>query len=299
MLAAAGLAATVVVGGGASAATDPQPAAGVAVGAASIGGGLAVPAVEVFYQAQDHTLVQKSGAATSNLGGVLTSGVAAIAAVTTESLRAAVYARGTDGAVWSRETDDAGVWQPWRTLGGRALGAPGATWLARSTADPIVYVRGLDGAMWRSLPDGGFVSVGGVLASDPAGLAPIAGRQPAIEDVFAIGSDRAVWEWIDAAWRRVGGQSTVAPSVTLLPDGSFDLYVRGLDGALWTANRSARADFFGPFHKVGGVFTSPVTATVDVTTGTRVVHGLGADGDLWKAEEVIGGAESWRMTEVQ
>ena len=105
-------------------------------------------------------------------------------------------------------------------------------------------------------------------------------------------------EWIEAAWRRVGGQSTVPPSVTLLPDGSFDLYVRGLDGALWTVNRPARSEFFGPFHKVGGVFTSPVTATVEVTTGTRVVHGLGTDGDLWKAEEVIGGAESWRMTEV-
>jgi hypothetical protein len=294
----AGLAATVVTGTGAAAATDPRPAPPGTVGAASVGGGAEAPTVDLFYQAyDDRSLVRKNGATVESLGGSLTSGVAAVSAAPAGSVAKAAYVRGTDRAVWYREFSD-GQWSPWRTLGGRAAGAPGATWTGDGTADPLVYVKGVDGALWRSRP-GGWTSLSGRLTSDPAGLAPVAGRLPAVEDVFAMGGDGAVWEWVAGSWRRVSGQSIVAPTATLLPDGSTALCVRGPDNAIWVAYRPARADLFGPFHRVGGIFASAPTAVIDTRApATLTVYGLGADGDVWAAREVLGGAEAWTLAEV-
>jgi hypothetical protein len=75
--------------------------------------------------------------------------------------------------------------------------------------------------------------------------------------------------------------------------------VRGLDNAIRIAHRPARADLFGPFHRVGGIFTSAPTAVVDTRApATLAVYPVGSDGDIWTARDVLGGAEAWTLAEV-
>jgi hypothetical protein len=278
----------------AGAATTPQPAPGLAVGAASVSGS-APSQVHLFYQRPDRGLTLKTGAGNQDLGGILTSGVVALAP--TEFTDEAVFARGTNGAVFSRSfSDDLDEWFPWGSVGGQAHGAPGVTCTGNG-ADPLIYVRGLDSALWRWTL-AGWATRGGSLLSDPAGLAPVAGVCPAAEEVFAIGGDGAVWRWSSAGWAKVGGRSTLAPSATLVPGGGADLVARGPDNAAWIAHRSSGGTF-GAFGRIGGVFTSPVTVVVDTTApARRLVFGLGTDGNLWQASDVIGGADTWSLSQV-
>jgi hypothetical protein len=280
-------------------ATVPKPAFFEVVGAASFGGGAVEPRVDLFYQRlTNQSLVAKRAGRTEALGGILTSGVSAVAMADGEFVDEAVYVRGDDGAIWTRTfSDGLGEWSPWNTLGGVALGAPGVTTVG-SPAEPVVYVTGLDQTLWRRTPLG-WGSQGGVLFSDPAGLAPVGGSATPGEEAFALGQDIAVWEWSrSGGWHRIGGQSVWAPAATLLPDGSADLYVVGLDDALWVAHRGTTGDF-GAFHRIGGVFTSALSAAVDMTApASRNVYGLGTDGQIWRAKEVLGGAESWTLSQV-
>jgi hypothetical protein len=132
------------------------------------------------------------------------------------------YTRGSNGG-----------WLPWASLGGRALGAPGVTCSGR-ISQQAVYVRGLDFKLWRSF-SAHWGSAGGVLRSDPTGLVPVGGVCSETDDVFALGGDYAVWEWKQGTgWHRIGGQSHRAPAATMLPDGGADLFVVGLDNALWS-----------------------------------------------------------------
>src|SRR5690349_6350399 len=59
--------------------TAPAPAPGWAVGVASVGGGAAETSVDLFYRPTDVGLVMRNGEGDSDLGGILSSGVAAIA----------------------------------------------------------------------------------------------------------------------------------------------------------------------------------------------------------------------------
>jgi hypothetical protein len=230
---------------------------------------------------------------------VLTSGVSAVATNAGEFVDETAYARGADGAVWSRTfSDGRGEWLPWVSLGGLALGVPGVT-TVDSPAAAVVYVRGDDDTLWRRTPNG-WGGMGGLLYSDPAGMAPLRGGVTPREEAFVIGQDLAVWEWArNSGWHRIGGQSVHAPTATLLPGGGAALFVVGLDDALWMATRGTPTSDFGAFHRVGGVFTSAPTAAVDSTApATLDVFGLGADDQLWRLSDVVGGAESWTVTSI-
>jgi hypothetical protein len=284
----------------AAAATDPLPAPGLSAGVASIGGGLAESSVDLYYLRTDKRLVLKNGSGLTDLGGVLTSGVAAIAARPTASVSKSVYARGGDNAIWYRNwASGPGEWGAWQSLTGRATGAPGVTCVGDGSGEPVVYVRGTDGAMWRRTASTAWATRGGNLTSDPAGLASSGGICPAAEHAFALGGDGAVWEWTATGWLRVGGRSTVAPSATLLPDGGIDLFVRGTNNVAYVAHRDAGATSFGPFEVIGGTFTSPVTGFVDTTEpADRLVLGIGTDGSLWVASDELGDPASWVWSQV-
>ena len=287
-----------------AAATTPKPAPGFAPGAASVGSsGGSFPAVDVFYRRADGRLVQRPdlGAAV-DLGGAITSAPAALSVAVLEFYAESVYARGTDGAVWSRGfSDGRGDWGPWVSLGGRATGAPGVSCTAPTGdegPEDAVYVRGTDGSLWRSADDGVWSGVGGRLLSDPGGLNAAFGVCPAAEAAYVIGADRAVWQYTRAGWTRVGGQSDVAPSATVLPGGAANVAVRGLDGAAWVSSRAAGSATWSAFQRVGGRFTSPVTVVVDAAAPqARLIFGVGADGDLWQARNVLG-TTAWTFTEV-
>ena len=282
----------------AAAATDPPPAPGLAAGAASVGGGAPETAVDLFYRTGQR-LVQKNGTGVTDLGGVLTSGVAAISASPGGTVRKTVAVRGADDAVWLRTWTPASGWQAWRTIGGKSLGTPGLTCVGEGAGDPVVYVRGLDRALWRHA--GAWTKIGGTPASDPGGLAAVGSDCPDGEHVFSVSTDGYLWEWAQATgWRRVGGRSSVAPSATLLPDGSTDLFARAPDDAAWVAHRPAGATAFEPFQKIGGgTFTSAVTGFVDTTEpADRLVLGVGTGNSLIVASDELGGDPAWVWGEV-
>ena len=295
---AGAVAAAVMVATPALAATTPKPAPGLVPGAASYGGGAVTPRADVFYQQLNHRLVAKTGGAPVDLGGALTSGPAGIAQAAGEFVDESVYARGTDNAIWYRQfSDGQGAWLGWRSLGGRALGAPGVNCVGNGSAPPIVYVRGGDQAIWRN-PGAGWSRISGAVLSDPAGIGSTAGACAPTEDVFALATNQTVVERLGTTWRTVGGRSTVAPAAIRLRSGETDVFARGTDNAAWMATRPAGSSTWSGFHRVGGQFTSPLTAVVDPRTpNARVIMGLGTDGNLWQLRNVIG-TTTWSGTQV-
>ncbi len=292
----------------ASAATVPRPAPGLVPGASTLVTS-AEDSISVFYQQANHSLVTVFGPAASewgspqNLGGVLTSGPAAITIKGgfEQFANTWVFARGTDKAVWYREFVGArGSWGRWARLGGGTLGEPGVTCLGGPSSLPVVFVRGTNGALWqRSLSGGGWTSRGGQLASPPAPLPAVAGKCPSTLDVFALGTDRAVWEFT-GTWHRVGGKSAVAPAAVRLPSGETDLFARGTDNALWMNVRAPGAAAWQGWHRVGGFLTSAPTATIWPSLfaeETRTVLALGGDGNLWIGHNVIG-TRTWTWGQV-
>jgi hypothetical protein len=284
----------------------PAPAPGFVPGISTAASGAIQDQIHAFYQQANHNLVTVSRTAATgwgtplNLGGVLTSGAAAITIGSgTEFADTWVFARGSDQAVWYRNfSDGRGTWGPWTSLGGRAIGAPGVTCVGGAPAVPIVFVRGTDNALWqRSLSGGGWTSRGGGLASSPAGLPTVATNCPASLDIFALGADQAVWEFT-GGWHRVGGKSTVAPSAVRLPSGETDLFARGTDRALWMSARGPGGSAWSGWRRAGGILTSaPAAGVFPSSPLTRSVLALGADGALWHGGNVAG-TSAWAWTQV-
>ena len=300
---AAASAAVLVAGPAAPAgATTPTPLPGTVPGTASIGGGATTSSLDVFYTSSSRNLVLKRGGATEDLGGVLTSGPSAVSKSPTEFVQEAVYARAQDGRIWRRAwSDGQGTWGAWDSEGGRSLGAPSATCVGEASAPDRIYVRGLDGALWRRVVAGGSTwgSLRGVLASDPVAVPAVGGDCASTEDVVALGSDGAVWEFTPTTqWRVVGGRSTVAPAIVQLPGGETNLFVRGTDNALWWSVRPAGSFAWRSFQRIGGTLSSAPNATVfPVSPATRTVHALGADGQLWRFSNAVG-STSWTWAPV-
>jgi uncharacterized protein YkwD len=286
----------------APAATSPQPAPGQVPGV----GTTAFGHIKVFYQQANHRLTLLDGTASGwgaplDLGGVLTSGPAAIT-IGSQSAATWAFVRGTNNAVWYRMFSDArGTWGPWTSLGGGALGAPATSCVGNvltSRVAPVVWVRGTDGALWRRPLGGAWHRLGGALTSDPGALAALAGSCPASEDVFALGTDRAVWEFSGGVWRNLGGRSTVAPTAVRLPSGETDLFVRGTNNALYMNTRAPRAATWGGWHQIGGILTSAPVATIFASSPqTRAVFARGSDGNLWRGRNAVG-STAWSWTKV-
>jgi hypothetical protein len=284
------------------AATSPQPAPGQVPGVSTTAFGH----IKVFYQQANHRLTLLDGTATGwgtpqDLGGGLTSGPAAIT-IGSEFAATWAFVRGTDNAVWYRMfSDGRGTWGPWTSLGGVALGAPATSCVGdfvTSRVAPIVWVRGSDGALWRRPLGGAWHRLGGALTSDPGALPALAGSCPAREDVFGLGTDRAVWEFSGGVWRSVGGRSTVAPAAVRLPSGETDLFVRGTDNTLYMNTRAPGAATWAGWHKIGGVLSSAPVATIFPSSPqTRAVFALGTDGNLWRGQNRVGNT-TWSWTQV-
>jgi hypothetical protein len=284
--------------GAAAAGTVPRPQPGQVAGVATRGGGAVSTGIDVFYQQINHRLTVLSGSASgsfgpaADLGGALTSGPAAVIRQPPgEFIDESVFARGTDNAIWYRSfSDGLGQWLGWRSLGGRAAGAPSAT-CTSPTSPLLVYVRGADNALWRRPVGGSWSSLGGQLGSDPAALPAVRGLCPGREDIFALGRDLAVWERVAGGWHLIGGRSAVAPTAVQLAGGETDLFVRGTDRALWMNARAPGAATWAGWRRIGGVLTSaPVANVFPGSPQTRVVFALGGDGNLWRCRNLVGTA---------
>ncbi|WP_328605234.1 glycoside hydrolase family 27 protein [Amycolatopsis sp. NBC_00345] len=72
----------------------------------------------------------------------------------------------------------------------------------------------------------------------------------------------------------IGGPFLGQPAATAGADGRIDVYVRGLDNAVW--QRGYDGNRWGDWHRLGGTLTDSPSVTADGTLYTR-----GADGQVW------------------
>lgn len=285
-------------------ATTPQPSPGEVPGAASRGAGAVTASLDLFYRRADNRLALKPRTGTpfnspTDLGGALTSGPAAIIQQPTEFVDESVFARGADGAVWGRTfSDGLGRWLPWRSLGGRLVGTPSVTCIGASSATPLLSVRGVDNALWQRSLAGPWTRIGGVLASSPAAVPAENGRCTVRNDVFALGTDHAVWEHLGNGWHRVGGASASAPAGLRLANGQTEVFVRGTDDALWQSVRAPASTTWSRWRRIGGLLSSAPTATVfPATPQTRTISVLGGNATLYEGRNVVG-TSTWTFTPV-
>lgn len=182
----------------------------------------------------------------ASLGGRLTSAPAATATPTYggASSLVFVFARGADGALWTRTLHGARTWEAWRSAGGRLLAGTGPA--VAGTEALAAAVTGTSGAIWvaMELSGGpGFVwhSLGGRTTVSPGIAAPVDGTLVA----FARGTDSAAWYnqfWVryrlvKSGWHSLGGRLTSGPSAipTMVntPQGPVYLFALGPDNQVW------------------------------------------------------------------
>lgn len=286
---------------GAATATTPAPRAGHAAGATTTPAG----DLHVFYvRAADGGVTQKlfSGGrlTTTDRGGRFLAGTYATTTGTQDAWTW-VFGTGANHAVYlGQYFEDQRFWSPWSSLGGWASGTPTASCDPYNAGpQPTIWVRGSDGALWWLAGKRPWQKVGGALHTDPTAIAGIAGNCGPGRDILAAGTDDAVWEWRETGWSRVGGRTYLTPTAVHLPDGSDVLFVVGTDRALWTAKRPAGAPSWSAFSRVGGSWTSPPSAqVVPGTPATFAIVGLGGNGQLYRAQNAVGGTDPWTFTAV-
>jgi hypothetical protein len=195
-----------------------------------------------------------------SLGGTLTSAPAA--SISGPSVADySVYARGTNGALWSR-TRTASGWGGWRSLGGQLLNGTGPAAAYLTGDGPYTLVVGTNQQLYVEGPGmTGFNPAGGRTTSTPALTAiPSAQNQPAALIGFARGTDNAGYyhRFIASTpgWHSMGGQLSsgvaAAMGVEATIPGTYT-YALGADDSIQEAVASwaAPAPGLNGWHPVG------------------------------------------------
>ncbi len=165
-----------------------------------------------------------------------------------------LFGRGMDGALWARQTDQSGVWQPWRSLGGfMTTDRPVVT--QSQFAEFKVFVVGGDQGIY-AMPGGlyhGFgawESIGGTATTgvgagfDSALFPSVGGNYQTAAFIFWRGPDGQLyenWEDITAShWHgpvALGGTMASTPNqppmVGVNADGRLEVFVVSTDDLLW------------------------------------------------------------------
>ena len=151
-------------------------------------------------------------------------------------------------------------------------------------------------------------SLGGIVLSAPE----VAAWGPNRMDVFAVGTDHAMWHrWWDGnawgGWESLGGVLASPPSAVAWAPNRLDVFAVGTDHAMW--HRWWDGNAWGGWESLGGVLTSRPRAVswgpnrLDVfAVGTdNAVWHRWWDGNAWGGWESLGGsvfsnvtAVSWR-----
>jgi hypothetical protein len=209
------------------------------------------------------------------VGGVIAGAPAAAVAGTT----VVVAARGADSALWLRMMHN-GTWGTWTSWGGVLTSSPAVSGTADGRID--VFARGADLAVWtRTVPAGGALtpwrSIGGRVTTAPA-------VPNTLTEVYAAGTDHAVWVYTGSGWKSLGGRTYSAPALGYIPQSNGGIvYVRGTDNALWGGTTSGPST--GSWRKIGGTLTdAPTAAGTRVPAPHTIVGVIGADHALWTTE---------------
>jgi hypothetical protein len=228
---------------------------------------------------QLHKFLDQPWTGPFDLGGLVTSGATGMTNQRTDSYRW-VFARGGNDAVYYRRQYSGGAsWEPWQTAGGTIIGTPSASCLGEQTTPPILWVRAIDNSLYRKVLTGGWQRVGGVLASEPSAVPPAMGACPPHDDVYLLGTNHVVYEYVGGRFHPVGGQSTVAPAAVRFPNGATWLFTRGTDRALWLRTRTVdNGAWSANWLRLGGSLDSAPAATLFQDRATVVARFI--DGSL-------------------
>ena len=196
-------------------------------------------------------------------------------------------------------------WSTWQGIGGQftpppnpnkpgiripgghsAADGPGAVVFADGHTD--VYARGVDDALWQQYydPSSGWSGWfrhddGGILGSSPTVVA----NGPGHRDVYIRGLDDGAvyhkwWTGSWSAWESLGGEIKGVPAAVVFPSGYTDLYVHGMDGALWQQYYDPSGGWSGWLrHDDGGVVASSPTVVAN-GPGHRDVYAVSLDGGM-------------------
>lgn len=249
----------------------PRSAAALAFGPGGTG--------YAFYRGADNAVYLRTftgsapaWSAQAGIGGVIVGAPAAAFSGTTLVLAA----RGTDNALWVRMLQN-GAWGRWASWGGTLTSSPAVSGMPSGRAD--VFARGADNAIWtRTLAAGGLLtgwrSIGGRVVTAPAVASTLT-------EVYAVGTDHAVWVNVGSGWRSLGGRTDSTPAVGYIPEsnGAF-VYVRGTDNALW--GETIGGGNISGWRKIGGSLAdAPAAAGTRVPDPHTIVGVIGADKALW------------------
>jgi len=229
-----------------------SPAGAASFGGHAIGGpGLAFvpapvgPAWTNYVRGGDNALwilwsfTSGGSAVWKSLGGGLTSrpGVAAGALSVSGGEAVDAVVRGSDGAVWDKESQIvANTVSPWRSLGGRVLAGAGPA-AVNVGGTLYVLIVGTNGAVWvNHSTDGahwsGWTSLGGRATGDVGVATPA----PGVGVVF-VRAGSAVWykefagttAGVNPGWHGLGGSLSSGVGAGSAPGGSTAVLVLGTD----------------------------------------------------------------------
>jgi hypothetical protein len=164
--------------------------------------------------------------------GNLTSDVAAVSS----SYGLHVFARGSDGQLWTRLLNG-GAWGPWTALGG----SPKATPTAFATPNGVfVFIVNSDGALWVRRFIGswaGWLSLGGQWTGTPSSAVDLVGNAYLV----ARGTNGHIFcnrlllanngNW--TGFQDLAGSTTSSP-VVVSAVSFVSVFVRGIDNSMWS-----------------------------------------------------------------
>ncbi|MFI7449798.1 hypothetical protein ACIBQX_20050 [Nonomuraea sp. NPDC049714] len=171
-----------------------------------------------------------------------------------------IFARGTDGAVWTNNLNG-GAWSGWSSLGGFATSDITA---ARTFAFPNdtvrVFIRGADHRVYVNR-----VSASGVTGFEPLGELQVTSNIAVAEDavfgggfIAARGADNGLWTLnlfsIPYTWRSLGGTVTSDIALSSQPNVTA-LYSRGTDNALYVNKATSSDAVYRGFERIDGTVT--------------------------------------------
>jgi hypothetical protein len=212
-----------------------------------------------------------------------------VAVVRTADGRLAVFARGTDDALYSAsESTPGGLWSAWVPIGTALAGPPDAIKNADDRLE--VFARGLDGAVWHAEQTtsgwSDWLSLGGTVAGEPAAILDHQERIVLFargndDDLWTASQDGSVAGW--TAWTPVDGPIASDPAPARTADGRLEVFARGADGKLWNAAQTVPGGPFSATSLDGTIVGTP--AGVLDGQGRLQVFALTSDNALWQTYE--------------
>jgi hypothetical protein len=210
------------------------------------------------------------------------------------------FARGSDNALWTNtQTSPDGPWGTWTSLGGVLASDPAAARNGNGVVE--VFVLGSDSSLWTTVqsspggPFAGWRGLGQILTNDPAVTADSSGNL----HVFAVGSDQALWTIAETSpgsygsWTSLGGAVLHNPAVIqnrtacscrppqIFIYGSIEVFVVGIDNALWHNWTVDDAFDWSGWSSLGGAIAGSPVAAIENSNGLVSVFGTGTDAALW------------------